>query len=110
MFETTGKSKEYESSTVIGSGLAIPHIIGEGSNIAKILLVRAKAGIIFPRDEVVRIVFVLICSVDKRIFHLKVLASIAQIIQNPEFIKKWLAAGSKEELKNIVLLAETGKG
>lgn len=98
--------REKESSTVIRKGLAIPHIIVEGKNIFKIILVRAKTGIIFPGDEIVHIIFVLVGSADERNLHLKVLAAIAQITQNPEFDKKWLNAGNAEELKNIVLLTE----
>ena len=102
--------REKESSTVISKGLAIPHIGVEGKNIFKTLLVRAKAGIIFPQDEIVHIIFVFVGSADERILHLKVLAAIAQTTQNPEFDKRWLEASSKEELKNIILLAERTRG
>ncbi|MFC1646504.1 amino acid permease [Candidatus Omnitrophota bacterium] len=98
--------REEDSSTVIRQGLAIPHIIIEGNNTFKILLVRAKAGIISTDDKLAHIVFVLVGSPDKRNLHLKVLAAIAQITQDPEFDKKWLKAANKEELRNIILLAE----
>jgi mannitol/fructose-specific phosphotransferase system IIA component (Ntr-type) len=102
--------REKESSTVIKDGLAIPHIVVEGKNIFKAILVRAKTGIIFPNDQLVHIVFVLVGSPDKRSLHLKDLAAIAQIAQNPEFDKKWLEAKNKEELRHIVLLAERRRG
>ncbi|MBL7130252.1 MAG: amino acid permease [Candidatus Omnitrophica bacterium] len=98
--------REKDSSTVIRPGLAIPHIIIEGKDTFKILLVRAKAGAIFPDDKVAHMIFVLVGTADVRNLHLKVLAAIAQITQNPEFDKKWLSAANKEELKNIILLAE----
>ena len=98
--------REKESSTVIRKGLAIPHISVKGKNIVKALLVRAKAGIIFPGDEITHIIFVIVGSADERILHLNILAAIAQIVQNPGFDKKWLEASSKEELKHIILLAE----
>ncbi len=98
--------REHASSTVIRKGMAIPHIILEGSNIAKTLLVRAKAGIIFPGDEIIHIAFVFVGSPEGRVFHLKVLAAIAQITQNPEFENQWFSVSNKEELKNIILLAE----
>jgi mannitol/fructose-specific phosphotransferase system IIA component (Ntr-type) len=69
-------------------------------------LVRAKAGILFPQDEIVHIIFVLVGSGGERVLHLKILAAIAQIVQNPEFDKKWMEAKNEEELRNIVLLAE----
>jgi APA family basic amino acid/polyamine antiporter len=98
--------RERESSTVIRKGMAIPHIIIEGKKIVKTLLVRAKDGIIFPGDEIVHIVFVFVGSPDGRVFHLKVLAAIAQISQDPNFEKQWLEVTNKEELKNIILLAK----
>lgn len=102
--------REKESSTVLRKGLAIPHIIVEGKKTFKILLVRAKAGIIFPNDELAHIIFILVGSSDERNLHLKVLAAIAQITYVTEFDKMWLAAGSKEELRNIILLAERRRG
>ncbi len=102
--------RERESSTVIRKGVAIPHIGIKGKNIIKAFLVRAKAGVLFPQDEVAHVIFVLVGSTDERILHLKILAAIAQITQNPEFDKKWLEATNKEQLKNIVLLAERVRG
>ncbi len=102
--------REEESSTVIKKGLAIPHIVVEGKNIFKMLLVRAKSGVLFPNDQVVRIVFVLVSSLDQRVQHLKILAAIAQISQNPEFDKKWAEAKDKDGLRNIILLAERKRG
>jgi len=96
--------REREMSTVIRKGLAIPHIIVKGKNLFKVLLVRAKVGIIFPDDNLAHVLFVLVGSSDKRDLHLKVLAAIAEIAQNTGFDKKWLEAESKEDLKNVVLL------
>lgn len=98
--------REKESSTVLRKGLAIPHIVVEGKNIFKILMVRARSGIIFPDDKPAYIIFILVGSMDERNLHLKVLAAIAQVTQNPEFDKKWFEARNEDELKNIVLLAE----
>ena len=98
--------REKESSTVLRKGLSIPHIVVQGKNVFKILLVRARSGIIFSGDKLAHIVFVLVGSSDERNLHLKVLAAIAQITQNPDFDKKWFEARNTEELKNIVLLAE----
>ncbi|NQV04481.1 MAG: PTS sugar transporter subunit IIA [Candidatus Omnitrophica bacterium] len=98
--------REQESSTVLRKGLSIPHIVVQGKNVFKILLVRARSGIIFPGDKLAHIVFVLVGSSDERNLHLKVLAAIAQITQNPDFDKRWFEARNTDELKNIVLLAE----
>jgi APA family basic amino acid/polyamine antiporter len=99
--------RERESSTVVAPGLAIPHIVIPGEKRFDILLARCKEGIIFNRESPpVNIVFVLIGSRDERNFHLKTLAAIAQIAQDREFDEKWLEAGSIEELRDIILLAE----
>jgi amino acid transporter/mannitol/fructose-specific phosphotransferase system IIA component (Ntr-type) len=101
--------REKESSTVIRKGLSIPHIVVEGRNIFKVLLVRAKTGVILTEDELAHIIFVTVSSFDERNLHLKVLAAIAQITQCPEFDRRWLRARNAEELRNIVLLTERRK-
>jgi len=101
--------REEESSTVIRKGLSIPHIIVDGKNVFKILLARAKTGVILPEDKLAHIIFVIVGSPDERNLHLKVLAAIAQITQCPEFDEKWLRARNVEELRNIVLLTERRK-
>ena len=102
--------REKEASTVIRKGLAIPHIIVEGKNIFKIAIVRAKSGIMFFDDHSAHIVFIIIGSSDQRSLHLKVLAAIAQITQNPSFDKMWMEAKNQQELRNIILLAERKRG
>lgn len=98
--------REEASSTVIKEGLAIPHIFVQKKGIFKIVLARAQAGVIFPGDKVVHTVFALVGSAGERVLHLKILAAIAQITQSPDFDRIWKEAKNKEELKNMVLLAE----
>ncbi|MDP6685855.1 MAG: amino acid permease, partial [Candidatus Omnitrophota bacterium] len=98
--------REKESSTVLRKGLSIPHIIIDGKNIFKIMLVRAKSGVIFPGDKLAHILFILVGSSDERNLHLKVLAAIAQVTQNPKFDEKWFKAKNEDELRHLVLLAE----
>jgi mannitol/fructose-specific phosphotransferase system IIA component (Ntr-type) len=99
--------REEESHTVIRPGLAIPHVIIEGSHKFSILLARAKKGVIFhDSSQPVHTIFVLVGTRDERNFHLRALAAIAQIAQDEDFDKIWLAARNSEELRDIVLLAE----
>jgi amino acid transporter/mannitol/fructose-specific phosphotransferase system IIA component (Ntr-type) len=98
--------REKLTSTVVRDGLAIPHIVVSRENYFKIILVRAKTGIIFSDDKLVHIAFVLVGSTGQRSLHLKDLAAIAQITQNPDFDKEWLEARNEEELKDIILLAK----
>ncbi len=99
--------REKESSTAIRSDLAIPHIIIDGEHTFSILLVRCKEGIIFSESAPnVRAAFVIVGTRDERNFHLRALASIAQIVHDPNFEKKWLEAKDKEALRDIILLGK----
>jgi len=97
--------REKQSSTVLSPTLAIPHIIVEGNHLFDILLARCREGIVFSESrQKVHAVFVIIGTTDERNFHLQALSAIAQIVQEPSFEKAWMAAKSKDALKDIVLL------
>jgi APA family basic amino acid/polyamine antiporter len=98
--------REKLTSTVVRKRLAIPHIVVPRKGYFKIILVRAKTGIIFPDDNIVHTAFVLVGSAGERSLHLKDLAAIAQITQDPGFDQKWLEARDKDELRNLILLAK----
>lgn len=99
--------REMESSTVLDQGLAIPHIVIEGEHTFEILLARCKKGIVFSESTPeVHAVFVLIGTKDERNFHLRTLASIAQIVQDSHFEEKWMTAKNKEALRDIALLGK----
>jgi len=99
--------REKDSSTVLNPFLAIPHVIIEGEKVVDILLVRCRSGIAFPESSSeVHTVFVLIGTRDERPFHLRALAAICQIVQDPHFEKKWMRAKSEEVLRDIVLLGK----
>ncbi len=98
--------REKESTTVIKPGLAIPHIVVDGQNIFEVLLVRCKDGAVFSElHEPVKTAFILIGSSDERNYHLRALMSIAHIVSEPEFEKRWFAAKNIEQLRDIVLLS-----
>lgn len=99
--------RERESSTVISSGLAIPHIVVPGEGKFDILLARCRDGIIFDEESPpINTVFVLLGTREERNFHLRALAAIAQIAQDPEFEEKWLDARNVDELRDAVLLGK----
>jgi amino acid transporter/mannitol/fructose-specific phosphotransferase system IIA component (Ntr-type) len=98
--------REAEGGTVIQPGLAIPHIVVDGESRFDILLVRAADGINFPHSpDPVRIMFVLAGSKDERNYHLRALMAIAQIAQEGNFEKRWLAARDAEAIRNLILLS-----
>ena len=99
--------REKESSTALSPDFAIPHIIIYGQKIFDILLIRSKAGVAFSEiASKVQAIFVLVGTKDERNFHLQSLAAIAQIIQDPDFYKKWMAAKNKNSLKDLILLGQ----
>jgi amino acid transporter/mannitol/fructose-specific phosphotransferase system IIA component (Ntr-type) len=101
------EAREGESTTVIHPGLAIPHIVVDGTRQFEIVVARSREGIYFGADtDPVKVVFALAGSRDERNFHLQALMAIAQIVQNPEFLSTWPDLRNAEELRNQILLAQ----
>lgn len=101
------EERERESTTVLSTFLAIPHIVVEGEHTFDILMARCQGGIAFGEEHPsIQAVFVLAGSQDERNFHLRALAAIAQIVQDPDFERKWIHAKSTKELRDIILLGE----
>jgi amino acid transporter/mannitol/fructose-specific phosphotransferase system IIA component (Ntr-type) len=99
--------REKESSTVLSDNLAIPHIIIEGEHTFDVLIARCKDGVAFSdTHRRVQAIFVIAGSRDERNFHLYSLSAIAQIVQDPNFEKRWMTAQSTEALRDIVLLGQ----
>ena len=97
--------RENESSTALSPFLAVPHIVIAGSGRFEVALVRAKKGVRFSGSNPdVRAVFVLAGTGDERNFHLRALASIAQISQAADFEKRWMRAEGKEGIRDVILL------
>jgi amino acid transporter/mannitol/fructose-specific phosphotransferase system IIA component len=99
--------RESESSTVIGAGLAVPHVVIDGQGKFAILLARCRKGIAFPgQTRPVHAVFMLVGTKDERNFHLQALAAIAQVIQDRTFERRWQAAQGAQALRDLILLGE----
>jgi amino acid transporter/mannitol/fructose-specific phosphotransferase system IIA component (Ntr-type) len=100
-------NREKEYSTVLRSGLAIPHVIIEGEHFFDIVLVRCKKGVIFSESAPkIYAIFVILSTKDERNFYLRSLAAIAQIIQDSHFERKWTVAKSEDALRDILLLGK----
>jgi len=101
------QEREKESSTALSPFLAIPHIVIDGKNRFKMIIIRNKKGIRFTKNfDAVKAVFMLIGTKDERQFHLQSLSAIAQITQNKNFEKQWMAARNQDNLRDICLLSE----
>jgi APA family basic amino acid/polyamine antiporter len=103
--------RERETSTVLSPTLAVPHVVMERSpeqpETFDILLARCRDGIRFSDNAPrIRTVFVIVGSRSQRNFYLRVLSAIAQVVQNPDFDRKWMAARNDQALRDIVLLSK----
>lgn len=100
-------TRERESGTVMGSGIAVPHIRVVGNGIFFMIVARSKDGISFhhtmPRAK---IIFVLVSSPDQANRHLRTLSAVAQIVQSPQFESKWDKATGHDELRRLILGAK----
>ncbi|MBN1591798.1 MAG: PTS sugar transporter subunit IIA, partial [Candidatus Coatesbacteria bacterium] len=98
--------REKESSTVVGPGIAIPHIIIDGVNLFDMVVIRCREGIEFhDKQPHVHTAFVLVGTRDERNYHLRALMAIAQIAQETGFELRWLAARDTVDMRNILLLS-----
>jgi len=98
--------RQAQGSCVLTPFVAVPHIIVDGVNQFKIMLVRSREGVAFEEDRSVKAFFVIAGSRDMRTLHLKALAAIAHIVQHPEFEQRWAKAKNEQQLKDILLLAD----
>ncbi len=107
---TALKSREAQGSTTVNARLAVPHVIVEGKQTFEILMARARDGVHFcEAAPEVRVIFVLVGSLDERNLYLSSLAAIAQIAGNAEFCERWLRAKGPQGLRDVVLLAERAR-
>jgi mannitol/fructose-specific phosphotransferase system IIA component (Ntr-type) len=97
------EEREKESSTVIAPGLAIPHVILEGTGRFDILVARCREGVQFPEAGKVRTLFVLLSSRDERTMYLRSLSTIARLVGGRRFERHWMDAADTEELRAILL-------
>lgn len=96
-----------EGSTLLAPSIAVPHVVIPGEDRFELLMARAEEGIEFSEEAPeVRCVFVLVGTRDQRNFHLRALAAIAQIVQEKDFERRWMAATGEQGLRDVLLLAE----
>ncbi len=100
------EEREEESSTVIAPSVALPHLIVPGEDKFNLMVIKCEAGVQFDPDEPpVHAIFVLAGSRDRRNFHLKALAAIAQIISAADFDENWRKIATPEQMRDMLLLA-----
>lgn len=80
--------REKEYSTAINDGIAIPHCRINEINKATVIVLRNKEKIIWTENEDIDIIFaLLIPKSNENQMHIKILAQVAQLIMEDDFIK-----------------------
>ena len=97
--------RQKKSNTALSDFLAIPHIFVHSKVPLFLTIVRCREGIRFTKKENnVKAVFLFGTSEDKRVLHLKILASIAVLVNLKGFEESWMNARSQAELKNLMII------
>jgi mannitol/fructose-specific phosphotransferase system IIA component (Ntr-type) len=99
--------RELKYGTTISEDVAIPHIVIDGEKIFHLYILRSLKGVYFDDEhQSIKTIFVLIGTLDERNFHLRALASLAQIVTDEHFVDKWCRAKHCEDLKDLMLLSK----
>ncbi|MDA3940798.1 MAG: amino acid permease [Spirochaetia bacterium] len=100
------KNRENDSSTAISSFVSIPHIILEKTEVLHMMIVRCRDGVTFSETEKsVKAIFLIVGNEGERVLHLRLLASIATLVQENGFEDKWLNAKDVNYLRDMILLS-----
>ncbi|MBF0280026.1 MAG: amino acid permease [SAR324 cluster bacterium] len=102
--------------TPAAEGVALPHLRFSGIDHPELALVRSLSGNSFPEnpsdnknssDQQIHAFFFLVSPDEDPAQHLRILARIAESVDNSHFIHEWLTARNEQELKETLLQKET---
>ncbi len=96
--------REAMGSTGIGNGVAIPHATIEGLEAPFCVIAKIRAGVEFKAldDALVHIVFLLLSPPNKIGSHLRLLARIARLLMNEDFVRRVIEATGTAEVFSLV--------
>jgi len=98
-------------ATPVTHHVALPHIRKVGMTQSELVLVRSRLGIEVPpdefheegKDEVVHALFFLVSPDEDPGQHLRILAQMAERVDDDDFMETWLSAKTEQELREIML-------
>ena len=98
-------------ATPVTHGVALPHLRKAGLMQAEMVIVRSKEGVVVPPDDfheveeekIVHALFFLVSPDADPGQHLRILAQIAERVDDDDFMEAWLAATSDQQLREIML-------
>lgn len=95
--------REEEFSTAMNDGIAIPHCRSEAINDASVMIIRNSKNIVWTEDEACDLFFALLVpasNVDQ--MHIRILAQVAQLLLEDDFIEKVREAQSISQIFELV--------
>ncbi len=97
--------REKLGSTGIGFGVAIPHGKVKGISGIKVSFGRSKRGVDFNAmdDRPVHLFFLIVAPENSTVAHLKVLASISNLLKDSVIRKRLVRASSRKEIYSIIM-------
>lgn len=104
-------AREKQSSTGVGEGIAIPHCKSNTVEKPHLVAMRIPNGVEFESldGEPVKLLFMIAAPDSKDNVHLDVLATLSQLLMDPDFSNALINAKDKEEFLSIIDKAEKAK-
>jgi len=104
-------AREKQSSTGVGEGIAIPHCKSNTVTNPHLVAMRIPNGVEFESldGEPVKLLFMIAAPDSKDNVHLDVLATLSQLLMDPDFSNALINAKDKEEFLAIIDKAEKAK-
>lgn len=104
--------REEIMSTGVGKGLAVPHAALPGIASAGVLILRLARPVDYQAldGEPVDIVIGMVVPDEKKVFHLQLLAAIARLCKDPDFMGTVRKATDGESLVKALVSLEEGAG
>jgi len=99
-------------ATPVAKGVSLPHLRLFGMEHAEMVMVRARDGVhvdvtdvhgVHAPDEPIHALFFLVSPEEDPKQHLRILAQIAERVDDEGFLTAWLGAGNEQVLKEILL-------
>ncbi len=91
----------------IFSGIGVAEMSATRPDAFDVILIRSRDGLRFPgADAPIHALFFFLVGSNEQDFHLKAVAALAQVLQDPQFDVRWRHARNAQALKDLIVLAD----
>ncbi|SMC17748.1 Phosphotransferase system mannitol/fructose-specific IIA domain (Ntr-type) [Desulfacinum hydrothermale DSM 13146] len=96
--------REALSTTGIGGGFAVPHVLSEEANLPTLLFARSEQGVDFQAKDgqPVHLILVAFANPRKKNFFVQCLYHAVQILKDPEQFQRLMQAATPEEVLSVL--------